>query len=145
MPPKRAKENADAAKRLSDIEDAQKSESEKVAERLAKADAEVATVPENPLTGAAEPLAVSDRAGAAPPPASPPRAPSGNGNDPADALRFFIITLGTLLAFYIRPDAISPGLALLPLAVQAGARGVATAARLARPGARSGCGARRRW
>ena len=41
------------------------------------------------------------------------------GNDPADALRFFIITLGTLLAFYIRPDAISPGLALLPLAVQA--------------------------
>ncbi len=42
---KRAKDNATAAKRLADIEDAQKSESEKVAERLAKADAEVATVP----------------------------------------------------------------------------------------------------
>lgn len=42
---KRAKDNATAATRLAEIEDAQKSESEKVAERLAKADAEVATVP----------------------------------------------------------------------------------------------------
>lgn len=42
---KRAKDNATAAQRLAEIEDAQKSESEKVAERLAKADAEVATVP----------------------------------------------------------------------------------------------------
>lgn len=42
---KRAKENAEAAKRLSEIEDAQKSESEKAADRIAKAEAEVATVP----------------------------------------------------------------------------------------------------
>ena len=42
---KRAQENAAAATELSAIKDAQKSESEKVAERLAKADAEVATVP----------------------------------------------------------------------------------------------------
>ena len=40
-----AKANSEAAKRLAEIEDAQKSESEKVADRLAKADAEVATVP----------------------------------------------------------------------------------------------------
>lgn len=42
---KRAKVNADAAKRLADIEDAQKTESEKVADRIAKAEAEVASVP----------------------------------------------------------------------------------------------------
>lgn len=42
---KRAKENAEAAKRLSEIEDAQKSESEKAAERIAKAEAEVASIP----------------------------------------------------------------------------------------------------
>lgn len=42
---KRAKENADAAKRLSALEDAQKSETEKAADRIAKADAEVASVP----------------------------------------------------------------------------------------------------
>lgn len=42
---KRAKENADAAKRLSEIEDAQKSETEKAADRIAKAEAEAATVP----------------------------------------------------------------------------------------------------
>lgn len=42
---KRAKENADAAKRLSEIEDAQKSEAEKASERIAKAEAEVASVP----------------------------------------------------------------------------------------------------
>lgn len=42
---KRAKENADAAKRLSEIEDAQKTETEKAAERIAKAEAEVASVP----------------------------------------------------------------------------------------------------
>lgn len=42
---KRAKDNADAAKRLAEIEDAQKSESEKVAERIAKAEAEVAKLP----------------------------------------------------------------------------------------------------
>lgn len=40
-----AKENADAAKRLSEIEDAQKSEAEKASERIAKAEAEVASVP----------------------------------------------------------------------------------------------------
>lgn len=40
-----AKANADAAKRLAEIEEAQKSESEKVADRIAKAEAEVATVP----------------------------------------------------------------------------------------------------
>lgn len=42
---KRAKENADAAKRLTALEDAQKSETEKAADRIAKADAEVAAVP----------------------------------------------------------------------------------------------------
>lgn len=42
---KRAKDNADAAKRLAEIEDSQKSESEKVADRIAKAEAEVASVP----------------------------------------------------------------------------------------------------
>lgn len=42
---KRAKDNADAAKRLAEIEDAQKSEAEKTADRIAKADAEVASVP----------------------------------------------------------------------------------------------------
>jgi predicted phage tail protein len=42
---KRAKENADAAKRLAEIEDAQKTEAEKTADRIAKADAEVASVP----------------------------------------------------------------------------------------------------
>lgn len=42
---KRAKDNATAAKRLGEIEDAQKSESEKTADRIAKADAEVASVP----------------------------------------------------------------------------------------------------
>lgn len=42
---KRAKDNADAAKRLAEIEDAQKSESEKAADRIAKAEAEAATVP----------------------------------------------------------------------------------------------------
>jgi predicted phage tail protein len=53
---KRAKDNADAAKRLSEIEDAQKSESEKVAERLAKADAEVANVPSQVAAGLREHL-----------------------------------------------------------------------------------------
>lgn len=43
---KRAKANADAAARLKDIEDAQKSESEKVADRIAKAESEVAAVPQ---------------------------------------------------------------------------------------------------
>ena len=42
---KRAKENAAAATELSAIKDAQKSESEKVADRIAKAEAEVASVP----------------------------------------------------------------------------------------------------
>lgn len=42
---KRAKDNAAAAKRLAEVEDSQKTEAEKVADRLAKADAEVATVP----------------------------------------------------------------------------------------------------
>jgi hypothetical protein len=42
---KRAKENAAAAKRLGELEDAQKTEAEKAAERIAKADAEVAAVP----------------------------------------------------------------------------------------------------
>ncbi len=42
---KRAKDNADAAKRLGEIQDAQKSETEKVADRIAKAEAEVASVP----------------------------------------------------------------------------------------------------
>lgn len=42
---RRAKDNADAAKRLAEIEDAQKSDAEKTAERISKAEAEVATVP----------------------------------------------------------------------------------------------------
>jgi hypothetical protein len=42
---KRAKENAAAAKRLSELEDAQKSETEKAADRIAKAEAEAASVP----------------------------------------------------------------------------------------------------
>lgn len=42
---KRAKENAAAAKRLAELEDAQKSESEKFAERIAKAESEAASVP----------------------------------------------------------------------------------------------------
>ena len=42
---KRAKENAEAAKRLAAFEDAQKSETEKAADRIAKAEAEVASVP----------------------------------------------------------------------------------------------------
>ncbi len=42
---KRAKENAEAAKRLSELEDAQKPETEKAADRIAKAEAEVASVP----------------------------------------------------------------------------------------------------
>lgn len=42
---KRAKDNATAATRLAEIEDAQKSETEKTADRIAKADAEVASVP----------------------------------------------------------------------------------------------------
>lgn len=42
---KRAKENAAAAKRLGDLEEAQKSEAEKSADRIAKAEAEVAGVP----------------------------------------------------------------------------------------------------
>jgi hypothetical protein len=40
-----AKANADAAKRLAEIEDSQKTETEKAAERIAKAEAEVAAVP----------------------------------------------------------------------------------------------------
>ena len=42
---KRAKDNAAAAQRLAALEDAQKSETEKAAERIAKAEAEVASVP----------------------------------------------------------------------------------------------------
>ncbi|MGX7727591.1 hypothetical protein [Rhodococcus sp. 5G237] len=42
---KRAKENAAAAKRLAELEDAQKSETEKFTERLSKAEAEAASVP----------------------------------------------------------------------------------------------------
>lgn len=42
---KRAKENAAAAKRLRELEDAQKTESEKAADRVAKAEAEVAELP----------------------------------------------------------------------------------------------------
>lgn len=40
-----AKVNSDAAKKLAAIEDAQKTEAERTADRIAKADAEVATVP----------------------------------------------------------------------------------------------------
>ncbi|QDF19892.1 head scaffolding protein [Mycobacterium phage ThetaBob] len=43
---KRAKANAEAAKRLAEIEDAQKSDAEKTAERISKAEAEVAAVPQ---------------------------------------------------------------------------------------------------
>lgn len=42
---KRAKDNADAAKRLAEFEDAQKTEAEKAAERVTKAEAEVAGIP----------------------------------------------------------------------------------------------------
>ena len=42
---KRAKENAAAAKRLAELEDAQKSDAEKSADRIARAEAEVASVP----------------------------------------------------------------------------------------------------
>lgn len=42
---KRAKENASAAKRLTELEEAQKTEAEKAAERIAAAEAEVALVP----------------------------------------------------------------------------------------------------
>lgn len=41
----RAKSNADAAKRLAELEDAQKTEAQKAADKLAAADAEVASVP----------------------------------------------------------------------------------------------------
>lgn len=42
---KRAKDNADAAKRLSVLEESQKTEAEKAADRITKAEAEVAAVP----------------------------------------------------------------------------------------------------
>lgn len=42
---KRAKENSAAAKRLAEIEESQKSEAEKAADRIAKAEAEAASVP----------------------------------------------------------------------------------------------------
>jgi chromosome condensin MukBEF ATPase and DNA-binding subunit MukB len=42
---KRAKDNADAARRLASFEDAQKTEAEKAAERVSKAEAEVASIP----------------------------------------------------------------------------------------------------
>ncbi len=42
---KRAKDNAVAAKRLTELEESQKTEAEKVADRIAKADAEVTAVP----------------------------------------------------------------------------------------------------
>ena len=42
---KRAKDNSAAAKRLAEFEDAQKSETEKAADRIAKAEAEISTVP----------------------------------------------------------------------------------------------------
>lgn len=41
----RAKSNAQAAKRLAELEDSQKSDAEKAADRIAKAEAEVASVP----------------------------------------------------------------------------------------------------
>jgi len=41
------------------------------------------------------------------------------GVDSGNALRFYVITLGTLLAFYIKPRRISAPLALLPLVLQA--------------------------
>lgn len=43
---KRAKENAAAAKRLAELEDAQKSEAEKAADRIAKAESEASSVPQ---------------------------------------------------------------------------------------------------
>ena len=43
--PKRAKENADAAKRLDELEQASKSDLEKANDRAAKAEAEVGTIP----------------------------------------------------------------------------------------------------
>lgn len=42
---KRAKDNAAAAKRLTELEDAQKSEAERANDRISKAEAEVASVP----------------------------------------------------------------------------------------------------
>lgn len=42
---KRAKENAAAAKRLAELEEAQKSDAEKAADRISKAEAEAASVP----------------------------------------------------------------------------------------------------
>ena len=41
------------------------------------------------------------------------------GHDPGNALRFFVITIGTLLAFHVKPIAISAPLTLMPLAAQA--------------------------
>lgn len=43
---KRAKDNAAAAKKLAELEDAQKSQSEKDADRISKAEAEAASVPQ---------------------------------------------------------------------------------------------------
>jgi hypothetical protein len=40
------------------------------------------------------------------------------GSDTANVLRFYVITVGTLLAFYIRPRQISAGFALSPLILQ---------------------------
>ena len=42
---KRAKDNASAAKRLAEIEDAQKSETQRAADKVAAAEAEIATIP----------------------------------------------------------------------------------------------------
>jgi hypothetical protein len=39
--------------------------------------------------------------------------------EPSDVIRFFVITLGTLLAFHIRPARLALGWALLPVALQA--------------------------
>jgi hypothetical protein len=41
------------------------------------------------------------------------------GHEPAVVIRFFVITLGTLLAFHIRPNTISVPWTLLPVALQA--------------------------
>jgi len=41
------------------------------------------------------------------------------GHDAANVLRFYVITIGTLLAFCVRPSRISAGTALLPLVFQA--------------------------
>lgn len=43
----------------------------------------------------------------------------GAGRDPATVIRFFVITLGTLLAFHIRPARVSVSWALLPVTLQA--------------------------